>query len=230
MKTFYDYCNDIGLPYSPANIYLISGCINRVEGISGNKYTYLTEYAKQTPNNHVNVDSHYMHKYKDMGIIDDVTPHITSLIASVLDINDYKYQKLYDTLNLDYNPIWNVDGTETTTTTYGEHTSTDNIGARTNNEDINQYRVPMDSGTKTLTDETTTSNSTQSAVDSHVSNTHTDTIVNERHGNIGVTSTQHLITEERQVAMFTLYDIIFEDIMKCIGVPIWESEDVTDEY
>lgn len=48
-----------------------------------------------------------------------------ALFSSMIE-NEFsqKWSKLYETTILEYNPIWNVDGTETTTTKYGKTTTT----------------------------------------------------------------------------------------------------------
>lgn len=43
-----------------------------------------------------------------------------------------------------------------------------------------------------------------------------------RQGNIGVTSTQSLIKESRDIAMFSMFDMIFNDIVNGICIGIWE--------
>lgn len=235
IRTFKDFCKWNCFVFTShgrewANPILIKDDLHEYPFLSANDTDFMrmTNYSQHFKT----YDRMYSEKYGDMLLqysvdeeagFDDVIRILHNRIRAILRKNYYKYMTLFNTTILEYNPIWNVDGTETTTTTYGEHTSTDNIGARSNNEDINQYRVPMDSGTKTLTDETTTTNSANSAVDSHISSTHTDSIVHERHGNIGVTSTQHLITEERQVAYFNLLDIIFEDVINEICIPLWND-------
>ena len=43
-----------------------------------------------------------------------------------------------------------------------------------------------------------------------------------RSGNIGVTTTQQMIVQEREVALFSFYNILVNDILDCISLRIWE--------
>ena len=165
---------------------------------------------------------------------DDSEIIINTINAVVHQLAPYKWQKLYESMNLKYNPIWNVDGTETTV--YGEHITTDLNGERkstvvngqkhTNSE---YYTVPYDSTTdhKTGSDQTTTDSVTdtttaEAVTDTNTSGAHTDTVT--RQGNIGVTSTQNLIKQEREIVNFNLYHTILMDVVDAITIPIYEEE------
>ena len=170
------------------------------------------------------------------------------------------WQKLYDTMFFEYNPIWNKDGTitETRTKEYsGEKAGTvaSTKDAEMENSDVHSV-TKLSSGSQNSDTENKTAgfNSTdyvkkdKSTVDGSWSESETDT---DRHtitgsnsetgnttesgtssgeeteeytrvekGNIGVTSTQQLIKEEREVAMFEIDDVIINDFKKqfCILV------------
>lgn len=95
---------------------------------------------------------------------------------------------------VEYEGIDTTDSTQTNTVTYGKSES--------GNEIVNNQ---------------TTYNTTNS---SDTSNTETKSYNSSdkvtRQGNIGVTSTQSLIDQERQVSMFSLYDVIAKDIVDFI--------------
>lgn len=165
---------------------------------------------------------------------DDAEIIINTINAVVHQLAPYKWQKLFESMNLNYNPIWNVDGTETTV--YGEHITTDANGERktstvngqkhTNSE---YYTVPYDSTTdhKTGSDQITTDSVTdtttaEAVTDTNTSGAHTDTVT--RQGNIGVTSTQNLIKQEREIVNFNLYHTILMDVVDAITIPIYEEE------
>lgn len=159
---------------------------------------------------------------------------INTINAVVHQLAPYKWQKLYESMNLEYNPIWNVDGTETSV--YGEHITTDLNGERhttvTNGQKrstSDYYTVPYDSTTdhKTGSDQTTTDSVTdtttaEAVTDTNTSGAHTDTVT--RQGNIGVTSTQNLIKQEREIVNFNLYHTILMDVVDAITIPIYEEE------
>lgn len=111
---------------------------------------------------------------------------------------------------------------------YGEETenntgkSTSNIGTSTDTSTLNSY-------TDTSTLSAHTDRSTHSAsVDSEKELTHTDkektyTDTETKQGNQGVTSTQSLINQERQVAYFNMVKVIIDDIIDGITIPYWNE-------
>ncbi len=171
------------------------------------------------------------------------------------------WQKLYDTLFFEYNPIWNKDGTITETRT--KEYSGEKAGTVESSKDTSSS---VEDGTASsrilsvLTDDTTTTNQTAGFNSSSFVNKDKSTVDHEYHdtltgsenrtvtdtgseegsttesgttsgeeteeytrteqGNIGVTSTQQLIKEEREVAMFEIDEVIINDFKKqfCILV------------
>lgn len=168
--------------------------------------------------------------------------------------NKYEYDKLYATLNLEYNPLDNVDETEHWNEVHsGEDITTDDIGSRTSQEKLGSRSDSMTIGKSTNTNTMdvapyesdsfhakerntvesgshTDSNSIGEQSNQYIEgaqkNTgklehgHVITYDKRRHGNIGITSAMQLITQERQIALFSIYDVIAKDIMQqiCIGV------------
>lgn len=150
-----------------------------------------------------------------------------------------KWTKLYKTTVLEYNPIWNVDGTETTTTdaqhtktTDTEHantfiTSTD-LGERTTTRDRKEYPYDSDTGKPTESETVTEAPSTDTRTDTnpervtdHDTNTDKFIVTHERHGNIGVTMTQDMIKREREVSNFLLYEVVLPDVVNFLTIPIY---------
>ena len=253
---------------------------------------YLTDYY----NNSDMYDIYFLTMYKSLILNDTIENCITddnitlynNIIKSVILINDYKYNKLYQTTLLEYNPIWNVDGKTITTygsytvdnligenevtNTYGEHSDNYVVGAKTDTSindygeriNVNGERITTDTQSLQAYDSTDYVNTnknvsnqsevtdTQSAYQDKLTNTtsqstnttnfgkvenkinngsradketyseHKDTI--EKQGNIGVTSTQNLINQEREVAMFSFYNVLFNDIIDFITIGVYESE------
>ena len=85
------------------------------------------------------IDAYYMGvKYKDLHVVSDDLQDIESIVDVAFLVNDSKWAKLYATLDLEYNPLWNVDATivEThdidkrhTEDTFAERENTDTYGA-----------------------------------------------------------------------------------------------------
>lgn len=132
------------------------------------------------------------------------------------------WEKLYATTNFEYNPIWNVDehteekrntsdenesenqstgsnnstGTSSTTTTHKSN-SFDSGAMVDNSQDLSNGT----SGTQSTDTEKTNASSTHSREDK---------FIRDRGGNIGTTSTQSLIKEEREVSQFDIESFIID--------------------
>lgn len=165
------------------------------------------------------------------------------------------WEKLLATTKLEYNPIWNKDGSITETIT-GKH-QTDGSGGTTRKDsytdtgsgesaDSGQRAGTVNNGTThkvsgynlesgTATDweqsdngsssESQSSSQKQSSTLQHKaegSNTHTSTetgsteqtLTRKEQGNIGVTTTQSLIKQERDVDKFNIIDYIIDSFKK----------------
>lgn len=236
---------------------------------------------------------------------------VLQAIDSLFAANMYKYETLFNTLSLEYNPIWNVDSTETATETRDGREETTEHGAKTttytNALRNNTYTHGAESettsnpnvvttnerGSVTETTgvqagsqkvETTTNfNSqmndtvdwynhdrsekvTKPYTEFHTTPTHTDITTVEEHnvslskqpytdsenlgahtdtegvgkysdkvtkkpyedvtnivrqGNIGTTTTQQMITEERELAKFSLLDEIAKDFVKALCISVY---------
>ena len=110
--------------------------------------------------------------------------------------SQYSWKTLAKTMYLDYNPIWNKDGKITEHETGGSgSTSEESVSAYNSSayEPRSKSQGRVDSGRD---------------------------FERVEQGNIGVTSTQQLMTEEREVARFNIYDQISEDFRNrfCIMV------------
>lgn len=243
------------------------------------------EYLRNTyfAGNQNYYDKLVAHTYGNLLLVDDDEQYIYDLIWGLIQSNDYKYSTLYKTINLEYNPIWNVDGTEVTTDEYGKgkstqvngerkdktsnaahadtttHTShidsivssgyadvTSNSGGKTTSsypfdtksktpvqaEDDNTSST-VDHGAKTDTynygtkddtvnyGENNTSFTQGSQTNTNETDAKTDKHTLVRQGNIGVTSTQNLINQEREVADFNFIMAVMADIVQCITLPIY---------
>lgn len=116
--------------------------------------------------------------------------------------------KLIDTTELEYNPIHNYDRSESITKEYedsGTNTGTvTNNGSRGSEDKVSAY--DSDSYTpKDKRDETLNNDETRDLKDTRKGK---ETTTNKTSGNIGVTSTQKMINEERKVVLFDVYNWI----------------------
>ena len=150
-----------------------------------------------------------------------------------------KWTKLYETTVLEYNPIWNVDGTETTTTAAQHTLTTDTnhantvvtstaLGRRSTTRERKEYPYDSDTGKPTESETVTEDPATDTRTDTnpetvadHETNTDQFTVTHERHGNIGVTMTQDLIKKEREISEFLLYEVVLPDVANFLTIPIY---------
>lgn len=146
----------------------------------------------------------------------------------------WTWDKLQKTTEFVYNPIWNKDGTITETHEYGARSVTENRGQRQTTENRGQRENTSEdeiagfnsaeysnADKSTVTDAAAVDSTTEAAaVDSTSEAAREDTITREEKGNIGITTTQQMIKEEREISDFSIYDYIAEDFKKefCILV------------
>lgn len=144
------------------------------------------------------------------------------ILGCLLD-NEYKYTTLYNTIIQEYNPIHNYDSTSETTSTYGAIENTSHNG------EINSTNTSIDSTTTFLSN---TENEKQKNINTSIVSpttsttnigTHTDTISTKTSGNIGVTTTAQLLMGERQLALFSFFKVVFEDIINALCLDFYEG-------
>ena len=139
----------------------------------------------------------------------------------------YEWQKLYETMQIEYNPIDNYDRTETRTlasqgTGSGSDGGSDSLSTSKSHSAQEQDTgkvTAFNSGTLADKNQTT---GTSSATDTETATTNygktkqetfskTDTETIRARGNIGVTTTMQMLKEQRDIVKFNLYDIITEE-------------------
>ena len=177
----------------------IKDCINQV--------LYNAEILDYIPNINLtalgvnimqNYHSRYLQEYLILNNPNETIANISDTIKYLTNVlNRYKYSKLYATLNFDYNPIWNVDGTEITehlgtdTTSNVENGTHAHTGIDSTTSTNNQSTTNVESGTHAHTgkDNTTITNNQSSSTggsDSTVDTLHSDVTSN----NVSKTNTQ----------------------------------------
>lgn len=142
----------------------------------------------------------------------------------------YEYDKLVDTLSLEYNPIENYSMTEKGTDTRTPNITQTNKGVNTNtvgiDTSITTGRTTFDKSDSFINDTKTTNTGTNT--DTQDINTTVTTAGNEktvheftRSGNIGVTTAQQMIESERQLAMFSVVDLFVKAIADIILIGVY---------
>ena len=142
----------------------------------------------------------------------------------------YEYDKLVDTLSLEYNPIENYSMTEKGTDTRTPNITQTNKGLNKNtvgvDTSITTGKTTFDKSDSFINDTKTTNTGTNT--DTQDINTTVTTAGNEktiheftRSGNIGVTTSQQMIESERQLAMFSVVDLFVKAIADIILIGVY---------
>ena len=82
-------------------------------------------------------------------VVDDTA--ITRHIDAVIGANIPYWSRLLESLLAEFDPLYNVDANETTTTVYGEHETTDAKGARTHTDTLAPTQETRQYGAQSLT-------------------------------------------------------------------------------
>lgn len=159
--------------------------------------------------------------------------------------SQYKWEKLLATENFEYNPIWNKDGTvKETETKRGTGTAQSKESSGTLGSDKQIMKADRDSTDElkvSAFDSNTYNNREQRKVDEDTSTEATSvgkaessrsgasvsqneegrTYERTEKGNIGVTTTQQMIKEEREVSDFSIYDVIVQDFKERFCVIVY---------
>lgn len=142
----------------------------------------------------------------------------------------YEYDKLVDTLSLEYNPIENYSMTEKGTDTRTPNITQTNKGINTNtvgvDTSITTGKTTFDKSDSFINDTKTTNTGTNTDtqdINTTVTTAGNEKIVHEftRSGNIGVTTSQQMIESERQLAMFSVVDLFVKAIADIILIGVY---------
>lgn len=135
------------------------------------------------------------------------------------------WQKLYDTENLDYNPIWNVDAEVTETETIDRDRSTSGTLDNTTGTDMTDTNSVTGYNSTAWQDHDKLVRDLETLVDQTTSDTENEDVERqltvERTGNIGVTTTQEMIKQEREIAQFNTIDYITNSFKKRFCVMVY---------
>lgn len=142
--------------------------------------------------------------------------NVTNIVSFLFGPYKDKWVKLWDYIyEQEYNPIWNVDGTESIVRTFEHGKTTTN----TITSDVTQKsRNAFNSATPKDTDRSSTTGS-NSSVDSGCD---TERVTNTRGGNIGVTSTQNMLEQELEFRKkFNYFVIVMTDVINELSLKIY---------
>lgn len=180
--------------------------------------SYEQEYLAPYMENANSLDNYYLGiKYKTLEFAGDSIEDLATLISTAISIYDYKWSKLYETLNLQYDPIANVDAEIVEMRDIASRHMSDTFGAQDATSTSGQAPYDTDDLRNVAKNHTTS----EEVENEHNEDAYKDTITTTRKGNIGVTSSQSLVLEQRRVAEFNYLDIVYKDIMNVIAMPFF---------
>ena len=157
-------------------------------------------------------------------------PEILKQMIAVWDrVNHKNWLQLWQTTLYKYNPIWNKDGSYTEARDLTKSGTASSSDRRTTNTSINatdQHSVTgFDTNTLSLESEDThndSGNITASGSSEGTENgSEKETITRKEQGNIGVTTTQAMIREQREIVEFNLYNFIIESFKKRFMIQVY---------
>ncbi len=173
-------------------------------------------------------------------IKDFVISDFLSRIADFIYINNYKYKTLFGTTKFDYNPIENYNMVEegTDNTIYMEK-GNNNTGSQTITDTVNYGKgtttttgsvSPMDTEAFLNADKNIGTMEKDPDINTQVNGERADNFSKDgnnnlthkltRKGNIGTLTTQAMVGSERELADFTPYLILWEDILEALCIEV----------
>lgn len=129
------------------------------------------------------------------------------------------WQKLFDTMSLQYNPIENYSMVETEQAT-GQANGTNEQETKQESELANG-RYGFNSGTSNPTETSKASGNNKTKGTNSLNNSTDRTLT--RSGNIGVTTSQQMITSERDVWLYDYFKVIFSQVNLLLTIPYYEG-------
>lgn len=141
------------------------------------------------------------------------------------DLHYKEWSDLEDTLYYEYNPIWNVDGTETETRDLSikrDRRGKDTVSNSGSDNTVGQVAGYNEENYVNREKDTTTyGGKAETAYASGEDVGDTGTITRTRGGNIGVTKTQELIEAQREVVQFNVTDVIIKSFKRKFCVMVY---------
>lgn len=184
--------------------------------IEGSTANFLNYYNT----NRENLDRMFIHDFGQR-LVDfesetdaDIEDEWYDEVKAIQQVYIENWARLWYALNEPYNPLYNVDGVETTV--YGLH-QTDRSNTYTQHEDSStQYMVSYDSATEKETGKQVDNLGAHTDTGFDKSLEHTDTVT--RKGNIGVTKSTELLRDEIKLReSFAFFKTVFQTMIEEIG-------------
>lgn len=221
----------------------LSGIVSAIRDIIDPAGANPGEYAMN------GVDQYMLHEFGDWEIRDGLLLHdssgavigyndtaIQAAIDNSLAANAYAWLSLARVYEMDFNPLYNVDANERTTTAYGQHIKDDKRGKHDDEVQHGQHTDDTTNSQTTMDDTSTfkpkakTSTSTPQYSDTYkypeytnteTSQAHSDTVTIRRYGNIGVTKSTELLADYWEFVQRSVTPVIARTLARELCVALW---------
>lgn len=181
--------------------------------IPDNTSNFLLDYSTQ----HTRFDRLFNQKHGEKfacivaSDIEEAYTEFFNLCNDVCAVHLNDWARMYYALSLYYNPLWNVDGTETTS--YTDHETVIDSAQKKNTD--KEFTVPFQSNAEEK--EASKSEMVIDAyVDKNTSKAHSVTLT--RTGNIGTTKSTDLLMAEYEMREKNFWGLVFRTIEKEVGL------------
>ena len=175
----------------------------------------LADISTEYTTNHAEIDRYFVRQFYNFAFLDfgynpptvsDALTGLQELAFDELTVNTYKWSKLFKTTQLQYNPLYNVDGK--TVEEHDMYTDTNKYPARS--DSVTHSKYPFDDST----------NAYAESKDDMSFGLHNDQyehgkqkITTTRTGNIGVTMSQQMLQSERDVVNWSFWDVFLRELI-----------------
>ena len=156
----------------------------------------------------------------EMEILYPAPDFLKAAIARWSNLRLDAWTKLYNTTKLEYNPIWNKDGRVTESRHASASGSGNSHTSSSLNDSTTESGKAFNSNDYTDRSKVTGANSSEGSGTSTSSSSEDETYERTETGNIGVTTTQQMIKEEREVSNYSVENVIIAEFKQrfCIAV------------
>lgn len=155
---------------------------------------------------------YFLSQHIDKYFIDSHVEEVTDLNAINLIWGHFigAYKKMltdsYDTLQLEYDPLENYNGI--IETTHGQHNETMITGKREGTSDTTTHPYGYNSDTYSNSEKINGNFSNEQATDQHEFSEYR--VLEKKHGNLGVTTSQQMVTSQLQLDQYNLIKWFFD--------------------
>lgn len=225
------------------NSTILSGVVSQIRGLIDPPGANPGEYGMN------GIDQYILHEYGDWELRDGLFVHnsagestgydgtaIQDAVDNLLAANAYNWISLARTYELEFNPLYNVDANERTTTAYGQHIK-DDKKAKHDDEVQHGQHTDTTTNSQTTMDDTSTfrpkAKSEQSNpqytdtykypeyTNTETSQAHSDTVTVRRYGNIGVTKSTELLSDYWDFVQRSVTPVIARTIARELCISLW---------